>query len=95
MEDTLLKKWEGIASRYDDLTHQLSDPSVLNQPALLHKVNKERMEIEQLAQDYARFRDLRRQLAEVELILSDPAAGADMKDLAAEEGGWLKQQLGR
>lgn len=93
MEDTLLKKWEGIASRYDDLTHQLSDPSVLNQPALLHKVNKERMEIEQLAQDYARFRDLRRQLAEVELILSDPAAGADMKDLAAEEGGWLKQQL--
>jgi peptide chain release factor 1 len=93
MEETLLKKWEGIASRYDDLTHQLSDPSVLNQPALLHKVNKERMEIEELAQDHARFRDLQRQLDEVELMLNDPAAGTDMKALAMEEEGRLRRQL--
>ena len=93
VEDALLKKWEGIASRYDDLTHQLSDPSVLNQPALLHKVNKERMEIEELAQDHARFRDLQRQLAEVEQMLNDPTAGTDMKSLAMEEGNWLRRQL--
>jgi peptide chain release factor 1 len=93
VEDALLKKWEGIASRYDDLTHQLSDPSVLNQPALLHKVNKERMEIEELAQDHARLRDLQRQLDEVELMLNDPTAGTDMKSLAMEEGNWLRRQL--
>ena len=93
IEDTLLKKWEGIAGRYDELTHQLSDLSVLNQPALLHKVNKERMEIEELAQDHARFRDLRRQLDEVESILNDSAAGMDMKALAMEEGARLRKQL--
>jgi peptide chain release factor 1 len=93
IEDTLLKKWEEIAGRYDELTHQLSDPSVLNQPALLHKVNKERMEIEELAQDHARFRDLQRQLEEVESILSDQVAGTDMKALAMEEGARLRQQL--
>ena len=93
VEDALLKKWEDIANRYDDLTHQLSDLSVLNQPALLHKVNKERMEIEELAQDHARFRDLQRQLHEVELMLNDPTAGTDMKSLAVEEGSWLRRQL--
>lgn len=93
MEEALLKKWEGIASRYDELTNQLLDPSVLNQPALMHKVNKERMEIEELAQDYRRFCDLRRQRDEVESILSDPAAGVEMKDLATEESGRLRKQL--
>ncbi|MGD9727305.1 MAG: peptide chain release factor 1 [Nitrospiraceae bacterium] len=93
MEEALFKKWEGVASRYDELTNQLLDPSVLNQPALMHKVNKERMEIEELAQDYGRFCDLRRQLGEVESMLTDPAAGSEMKDLAAEESGRLRGQL--
>jgi peptide chain release factor 1 len=93
MEEALLKKWEGVASRYDELTNQLLDPSVLSQPALIHKVNKERMEIEELAQDYGRFCDLRRQLDEVDSMLADPAAGSELKGLATEESGRLRKQL--
>ena len=29
MEAALLKKWEVLASRYDELTNQLMDPSVI------------------------------------------------------------------
>jgi peptide chain release factor 1 len=93
MEDALLKKWEDIAGRYDDLTHQLSDPSVLAQPAVLHKVNKERMEIEEVAQAYVQYRELRRQLDDTESMLNDPAAGSDMRSLAFEESGWLRRRL--
>ena len=28
MEDVLIKKWEGIAARYQELTNQLMDPVV-------------------------------------------------------------------
>lgn len=93
MEEALLKKWEDVANRFDDLTNQLSDPALLAQPALLHKVNKERMELEGLAQAFAYFRELRQQLTEAEHIMSDPTAGADMKDLALEESGRLRKQL--
>ena len=42
MEDGLIKKWEGMAARFQELTNQLMDPSVLNQPGMIHKLNKER-----------------------------------------------------
>src|SRR6266481_7816769 len=43
MEPVLLKKWEVLATRYDELTNQLMDPSMMmSQPSQLHKVNKER-----------------------------------------------------
>ena len=50
MDASLQKKWESVASRYDELTTQLMDPSVINQPSLLVKMSKERTEIEAVAQ---------------------------------------------
>ena len=50
MEDGLIKKWEGMAARYQELTNQLMDPTVLNQPGMIHKLNKERTELEEPAQ---------------------------------------------
>ena len=43
-------QWEAVATRYDNLIHQLADPSVLSQTSLLIALNKERVEIEETSQ---------------------------------------------
>ncbi len=92
-ETRLLSKWEAVVARYEDLTHQLQEPSVLNQPALIRKLNKERTEIEELAQLFNVRRDLIRQLGEADQILNDPHAETDLQQLAAEEARVLRERL--
>ncbi len=92
MDAALLKKWEGVAERYDELTSQLMDSSVMNQPGVLHKINKERTEIESVAQLYHRYQDLTKQLAEAAHMLEDSSAGAEMHSLATEESAQLSSE---
>jgi peptide chain release factor 1 len=93
IQETLFKKWEGIANRYAELTEQLMDPTTVGHPALLHKINKERMEIEQLAQGHAAYRALRQQLLDVQHLMGESVSGAEMKELAAEEAAQLRRRL--
>ena len=93
MEDVLIKKWEGIAARYQELTNQLMDPVVLNQPGMIHKLNKERTELEAPALQFVAYCEMKKQLDEVSAMLQDPSTGPDMKQLFAEESSHLKLQL--
>ncbi|MBA5876494.1 MAG: PCRF domain-containing protein, partial [Nitrospira sp. CR1.2] len=93
MEDGLIRKWEGMAARYQELTNQLMDPTVLNQPGMIHKLNKERTELEEPAQHFAAYRELKKQLDDVAVMLQDPSTGADMKQLFGEESEQLTQQV--
>ncbi|GAB1724145.1 MAG: peptide chain release factor RF-1 [Nitrospira sp.] len=93
MEDGLIKKWEGMAARYQELTNQLMDPIVLNQPGMIHKLNKERTELEEPAQQFAAYSQAQKQLDEVTSMLLDSSTGSDMKQLFAEEREHLTQQL--
>ncbi len=93
IEEALLKKWEGIAGRYAELTAQLMDPTAVSQPTVLHKINKERMEIEALAQGHTAYSVVRQQLSDVEQMLGDSVSGTEMKALAAEEAAQLRHRL--
>ena len=90
MDTGLMKKWEASASRYDELTSQLMDPSVISQPALLVKLTKERTELEAVSQMFYRYREILKQLDEAAHMLSDPSAGAELHSLANEETAQLK-----
>jgi peptide chain release factor 1 len=92
MEAALLKKWEAVAVRYHELTNQLMEPSVINQPALLHKINKERTEIEPLARLFEAYQDHTRQMDEAAQILADPAVDGELLKMAAEESAQLTRQ---
>lgn len=94
MDAGLLKKWESIASRYDELTTQLTDPSVISQPSLLVKLTKERTELEPVAQLFHHYQDLNKQLTEAEHMLADTAAGAELHGLAMEEQRRLERERG-
>jgi peptide chain release factor 1 len=85
MDPGLMKKWESLASRFDELTSQLMDASVISQPSLLVKLTKERTELEPVAQLFQRYREILRQLEEASHLLADPSAGAELRALATEE----------
>ncbi len=90
IKDTgLFSKWEAQANRFEELTQQLTDPSVLGQPTLLHKLNKERMALEEAAHLFATYKHLLRQVAETEQMARDPGVEADLQRLAAEEARQL------
>ncbi|MCC2642630.1 MAG: prfA [Nitrospira sp.] len=93
MEAVLIKKWEGIAARFQELTNQLMDPSVINQPAVIRKLNKERTELEEAALHFVTYGEVKKQLDEVSIMLQDASVGAEMRQLFAEESGQLKEQL--
>jgi peptide chain release factor 1 len=91
-EAPLLSKWEEKANRYEELNQQLSEPSVLNQPTLLHKLNKERTEIEEVAHLFTEYQALLRQLAEADQMLKDPNVEAELQRLATEEARTLRER---
>jgi peptide chain release factor 1 len=92
MESPLMKRWQGAVIRYEELTAQLMDPSVLGQPAVLHKLNKERTELEELAHLFTAYQELQKQLLEAEQILQDPASGEELRELALLENEQLKSR---
>jgi peptide chain release factor 1 len=92
MEAALLKKWENLASRFQELTDQLMDPSVATQPNLLHKLSKERTGLEPAARLFGVYHEYAKQLDDAIGILADPSAGSELHKLAAEEKGQLERQ---
>lgn len=92
MEAALLKKWESLASRFQELTDQLMDPSVVTQPSLLHKLSKERTDLEPVARLFSAYHEYARQLEDARGILADPSAGSEFHKLAAEERVELERQ---
>jgi peptide chain release factor 1 len=92
MEPALLKKWENLASRFQELTDQLMDPSVATQPNLLHKLSKERTGLEPAARLFGAYHEYSKQLDDAMGILADPSAGSELHKLAAEEKGQLERQ---
>ncbi len=92
MEAVLLKKWESLASRFQELTDQLMDPSVATQPTLLHKLSKERTDLEPAAKLFGAYHEYSKQLDDAMGILADPAAGSELHKLAEEEKVELERQ---
>jgi peptide chain release factor 1 len=92
MDPGLMRKWESSASRYDELTSQLMDSSIISQPSLLVKLSKERTELEAVSQLFHRYVDIRKQLEEAAYLTADASAGADLRSLAAEETAQLEAE---
>ncbi len=91
-ESIYLGKWKAAASRFEEINAQLVDPSTLAQPSLLGKLNKERQDIEELAQLFSSYQDLLKQIQETEQMLQDPGVEADLLSMASEEAEALNQR---
>jgi peptide chain release factor 1 len=85
----VLRKLEGIEQRFEELTHQLSDPAVASSGERFRKVSKERASIEQTVNALRAWRKLVQDVEDNRALLAD----ADMRELAKEELAALEPQV--
>ncbi len=91
-EGGLFSRWEAIANKYDTLNDQLSDPAILSQSTLLVALNKERAELEPIAQLFGGYRRVVEEIAQARLMTEDLQLDSDMRRLAGEELQSLESQ---
>ncbi len=87
-----LAQWEAVARRYDDLTSQLADPTVLSQPSQVIARNKERADIEDASRLFADYQAVLTDIANTERMLHDPQLDAELRSLAVDEENVLRER---
>ncbi len=91
-EGGLLSRWEAVANKYETLNDQLADPAVLAQPSLLVSLNKERAELEPIAQLFGEYRRILEEIDQTKPMIEDGQLDPDMRKLAGEEYHSLESQ---
>ncbi len=87
----MLEKLKEIALRCEDLQAQLGDPSVYADPEHVRRIERERKELEPVAELYQAYRQAEADLAAAEEMLSDP----ELKELGQEEAAAARAEMGR
>ena len=80
---TFLDQVARVFARYNTITEQMADPEVAADFSRLSELDRERNEIEELAQTYQRYQDVVRQLGENRLLLED--SDDELRELAELE----------
>ena len=88
---TILDRVAKIADRFDELTHLMADPAVAAEFSRLSEFDRERQEIEELAQVYRRYEVATTQLHENRALLED--ADEELRELAELEIESLQAEL--
>lgn len=71
----MLPKARALAERFDNLTHQLSDPEVLGDGSAMQRIGKERARLEHVARLVREVESLENQLDDAKASLDDPELG--------------------
>jgi peptide chain release factor 1 len=84
-----IAKLEAVARRFNELTHLLCSPEVLNNHTELQKLNKERTDLEPVVDAFGKLRAIEKKIAEDKELLQDPELGelaqAELPELEAEQ----------
>ncbi len=88
----LMNRWEAVANKFDSLNDQLTDPAVLSQSTLLVSLNKERAELEPIAQMFGEYRRVLEEISESHMMAEDQELDGEMRRLASEELESLKSR---
>jgi peptide chain release factor 1 len=87
----VLKKLEVIERRFEELTHQLSDPAVASSGERYRKVSKERASVEPTVNALRAWRKLVQELADNEALLAEK--DPDLREMAKAELAELRPKL--
>ncbi|MBN1943792.1 MAG: peptide chain release factor 1 [Phycisphaerae bacterium] len=90
--DSLIAKLDELDHRFTEVADSMNDPAVASDGQKIVALAKEHSRLAKIVQPYRTFRDLARRRDEAQDILSDPAADADLKELAGEEIDDLRHQ---
>lgn len=77
-----------LIKRYDEITHQLSDPNVISDIKLISKLTKEHSDLEELVNKSKEYMQTIKMIDDNKILLDDP----DLCDLAKDENKALEQK---
>jgi peptide chain release factor 1 len=86
------KKLDQIETRFDELTRQLADPSVVGDADQYRKAAKERSELAEVVDKYREWKKASEELQQARGMLEE--RDPDLREMAAEEVRRLEPQLG-
>jgi peptide chain release factor 1 len=87
----VLQKLESIERRFEELTHQLSDPAVASSGERFRKVSKERAGLEPTVAALRAWRHLQQEIADNEALLAEKDEG--IREMAKEEIAALRPRV--
>ncbi|MCL4503611.1 MAG: peptide chain release factor 1 [Deltaproteobacteria bacterium] len=87
----LAARLEKLEKQFVDLERKLSDPEVIRDQELYQKYRKEHAELSPLIQNYRRYQQVEKELADSQSLLKDEA-DEELKAMAREEIASLKDQ---
>src|SRR6266404_8618776 len=90
MDPKLIAKLDQVEARLDDLTAQLSDPTVLGDSARFQKTARAHSDLADLVEKYREWKVIQKEIAGAKAMLgeSDP----EMQAMAKEEIGGLEKR---
>ena len=88
---TLSEKLDQLDSRYEEMTHQLSSPEVVNDSARLQKLAKQHAELEAIVAKHREYKQVQKDLAGAHQMFVE-ADDAEMKQMAHDEEKHLQEK---
>ncbi len=89
----MFDKLKGIKERYDQITHSLSQPEVVNDPEQFRLLSKENADLSELAQAYDDFSGLQAELEANQEIIEDTDEDPELQEMAQQEIELLSKQV--
>ncbi len=91
LSQEVLRKLDAIEGRFEELTHQLSDPAVASSGERFKKVSKERASVEPTVNALRAYRKLLKDVEDNEALLAEK--DPDLREMAKEELATLRPRI--
>ena len=88
----MFERLDQIEARYEELTHALASPEIMNDSAKYQKTAKAHSDITPVVEKYREYKDLKRGIAESKTVLADEK-DPEMRAYAQEELNQLEPRL--
>jgi peptide chain release factor 1 len=87
----MFDRLEQLEARYEELSHQLSDPTIVNDQENYRKVSKQHRDLEDTVEKFRQYRALKQGIGDAKAMLLEN--DADIKAMAEEELAQLEPRL--
>ncbi|MFC0268269.1 peptide chain release factor 1 [Kushneria aurantia] len=91
MKASLRERLDGFVERFEELSHLLADPEVINDQKRFRSYSQEYADLDELVGQWSRYRELEGDRAGAEQMLHD--ADAEMRDMARDEVADIDERL--
>src|SRR6478672_1951720 len=89
----MFERLEQLEKKYEDLSQQLADPSIVNDTAKYQKTAKAHSDLSEVVEKFREYKDLKRGIADSRALVASET-DAEMRAYAEEELAQLESRVG-